>query len=338
MRMLVLAAASFVGLATFLVLLATNVIGDPLTAAILAPCIALAVLFLAAFTGVRRAVLRLQPGVGDRHEGCDGAGASTRRAGARRGRVTIVERDGSDLVARPGRVDATPSEATASRPRSVRAALVAVVLLPIVVAVVRALRHDWFPIGDSALLYIRARDVAHRAPPVARLVDLGVAERRRAHEQPRAAVRRPARADRPAAAVLVGGGASPSGAVNAACVARHLGGVAGRSAAGRCSAGCCVACAAMSWVLGSELLIDIWQAHALLLPFLLYLVLMIGLACGQARWLPCRRRRGVGARADPHQLRVRADRRHRRPRSPCCAATRWPPGSWRVAAGAALAG
>ena len=50
-RMLVLAAASFVGLATFLVLLATNVIGDPLTAAVLAPCIALAVLFLAAFTG-----------------------------------------------------------------------------------------------------------------------------------------------------------------------------------------------------------------------------------------------------------------------------------------------
>ena len=47
-----------------------------------------------------------------------------------------------------------------------------------------------------------------------------------------------------------------------------------------------VACAAMSWVIGSELLIDIWQAHALLLPFLLYLVLMIGLACGQARWIP----------------------------------------------------
>ena len=30
--------------------MATNVIGEPLTAAVLAPCIALAVLFLAAFT------------------------------------------------------------------------------------------------------------------------------------------------------------------------------------------------------------------------------------------------------------------------------------------------
>ena len=49
-RMLVLAAATFVGLTTCLVLMATNVIGDPLTAAALAPCIALAVLFLAAFT------------------------------------------------------------------------------------------------------------------------------------------------------------------------------------------------------------------------------------------------------------------------------------------------
>ena len=50
LMMLVLAAASFVGLATCLVLMATNVIGEPLTAAVLAPCIALAVLFLAAFT------------------------------------------------------------------------------------------------------------------------------------------------------------------------------------------------------------------------------------------------------------------------------------------------
>ena len=38
--------------------------------------------------------------------------------------------------------------------------------------------------------------------------------------------------------------------------------------------------------MGSELLIDIWQAHALLLPFLAYLVLMVGMADGQARWVP----------------------------------------------------
>ena len=49
-RMLVLAATAFAGLAVFLVLLATNVIGEPVTAQVVAPCIALAVLFLAAFT------------------------------------------------------------------------------------------------------------------------------------------------------------------------------------------------------------------------------------------------------------------------------------------------
>ena len=49
-RMLVLAATAFAGLAAFLVLLATSVIGQPMTAPVLAPCIALAVLFLAAFT------------------------------------------------------------------------------------------------------------------------------------------------------------------------------------------------------------------------------------------------------------------------------------------------
>ena len=40
-----------------------------------------------------------------------------------------------------------------------RAGLLAIVILPIVVAVVRALRRNWFPIGDNALLYIRTADV-----------------------------------------------------------------------------------------------------------------------------------------------------------------------------------
>jgi hypothetical protein len=50
-RMLVLAAASLAGLGTYLVLLGAGVIGDPLTGGVLAPGIALTVLFLATFTG-----------------------------------------------------------------------------------------------------------------------------------------------------------------------------------------------------------------------------------------------------------------------------------------------
>jgi polyisoprenyl-phosphate glycosyltransferase len=49
-RMLVLTAVSAAGLAACLLLLATGVIGDPLTGAVVAPCIALAVAFLAAST------------------------------------------------------------------------------------------------------------------------------------------------------------------------------------------------------------------------------------------------------------------------------------------------
>ena len=44
--------------------------------------------------------------------------------------------------------------------------------------------------------------------------------------------------------------------------------------------------AALMWSMGSELLIDIWQPHALLLPFCLLVVLTIAVASGDVRLLP----------------------------------------------------
>src|SRR4249919_3341105 len=41
-----------------------------------------------------------------------------------------------------------------------------VMLLPIVVAVARAIAHDWFPVGDSALLAVRAYDVGTSHHPL----------------------------------------------------------------------------------------------------------------------------------------------------------------------------
>ena len=82
-----------------------------------------------------------------------------------RDRGTIVDRDASELVRLPERY-AVDSRVDREPPRVVRAALVAVVLTPIVVAVVRALVNDWFPIGDSAQLYIRARDVCTADHPL----------------------------------------------------------------------------------------------------------------------------------------------------------------------------
>jgi hypothetical protein len=47
-----------------------------------------------------------------------------------------------------------------------------------------------------------------------------------------------------------------------------------------------VATAALVWTMGSWLLIDIWQPHALLLPFVLLLVLLLGIAVGRWRCVP----------------------------------------------------
>src|SRR4051812_47213783 len=41
-----------------------------------------------------------------------------------------------------------------------------VMLLPIVFAVVRAIAHHWFPVGDSALLAVRADDVGTTHHPL----------------------------------------------------------------------------------------------------------------------------------------------------------------------------
>jgi len=43
-------------------------------------------------------------------------------------------------------------------PTWARLVLIGVAVLPVVTAIVRSIRRDWFPIGDNALLYIRAAD------------------------------------------------------------------------------------------------------------------------------------------------------------------------------------
>ena len=63
--------------------------------------------------------------------------------------------------------------------------------------------------------------------------------------------------------------------------------------------------AALTWSMGSELLIDIWQPHALLLPFCALVALTIAVACGDVIMLPvwvgCR----LADRADTCRLRLR---------------------------------
>jgi hypothetical protein len=168
--------------------------------------------------------------------------------------------------------------------RAARAVIVAFVVLPIVVAVIRALAHHWFPIGDAALFLIRSRDVFTGHHPLlgawtSASLSIGVD------------VNNPG----PIYEDLIAPFAHVFSAGSGAAVgvgAVNIGAVLGVSAASRHIGGWSMqrwfllAAAALSWTMGSELLIDIWQAHALLLTFLVYLVLLIGLSRGRPRCVP----------------------------------------------------
>ena len=181
-----------------------------------------------------------------------------------------TNRDTTDAGDGPGRV--------------VRAVLVAAVVAPIVVAVVRALAHHYIPLSDDALLFIRAADVGTRHHPWLgswTSASLSVGENMNNPGPiyqdliaPFAKIFSPG----PAAAIGVG-------AVNAAVVvaisatARRIGGWG-------LQRWMLVATAALTWTMGSELLYDIWQAHALMLPFLWFLVLLLGATVGRTWCIP----------------------------------------------------
>lgn len=157
-------------------------------------------------------------------------------------------------------------------------------MLPVVTAVVRATRHHWFPVGDAALLYIRVRDTftgnhpllgswtsaslslgkdvnnpgatyAHLLGPIAHLLGPG-----------------------PGAAIGVGL-ANAVAIIGISAASRHIGGWAMQR-------WLLLGCAALAWTMGSELLFDLWQPHALLFPFLAYLVLLLGITVGRTRCVP----------------------------------------------------
>lgn len=170
------------------------------------------------------------------------------------------------------------------RPTLQRWALVAVVSAPIVLAAARAVRRGWFPIGDSALLYIRAADVGTRHHPwlgswtsASLSVGTNMNNPGAMYDWLMA----------PFARLLPPG---PGAAIGVACInilcvigialaARHVGGE-------RYERWMLAAAAGLTWTMGSELLFDIWQAHALLLPFLLFMVLLTGCALGRPRCIP----------------------------------------------------
>lgn len=162
------------------------------------------------------------------------------------------------------------------------------VVTPIVVAVVRALVNGWFPVGDDALLAVRAYDVGTAHHPwlgswtSASLV-VGTDVNNPGplyYELVAPFMWTIGRIWSIGAATAVG-----VGAINAA-VAIGVMSLGGRLGGWRFERWTMLMVALLTWSMGSELLIDIWQPHALLLPFCALLLLTVGLLVGDLRLLP----------------------------------------------------
>ncbi|MFP5489374.1 MAG: hypothetical protein ACLGHQ_13850 [Acidimicrobiia bacterium] len=159
--------------------------------------------------------------------------------------------------------------------------LYAATVLPFVTSAVRAIRDDWFPIGDSALLYLRTADVGTQHHPLLGSWSSASLSLGRNINNPG-----PLYDDlmAPFAHLFPTGVGNVVGVsvlnlgfvVLAALAARRIGGA-------RYEAWTLVTAAALAWSLGSEVLFDIFQAHALLFPFLAVLVLLTGAMTG-LRW------------------------------------------------------
>lgn len=162
--------------------------------------------------------------------------------------------------------------------------LVALATLPIVAAVIRALAHHWFPIGDNALLYVRVQDVLTSHHPWLgswTSASLSVGENMNNPGPIYADLVAPfAKVFSPGPGAAIGvGTVNILTIVAISAVARRVGGWTLQLWA-------LLAAAALSWSMGSEMLFDIWQAHALLLPFLLLIMLLLGVIDGQTWSIP----------------------------------------------------
>lgn len=169
------------------------------------------------------------------------------------------------------------------RARLARWAPGAVAVLPLLVAAARAWRGGWYPIGDNAFFALRARDVLTEHHPLLGTwtsASLTVGSRIN-NPGPLLfdVLAGPAKVDAAAGTVLAVVALHVASVLLAVRWARRI---AGASGAWTIAA----ACVALEWAMGSEILVEPWQPHSLLLPFLAFLVLVWALVAGQAGALP----------------------------------------------------
>ncbi len=188
----------------------------------------------------------------------------------------------------PGHDVADGRSAPALRRRLPRPGLgtlvVALALLPVIVAPIRALARGWVAVGDNGLLLLRAQDVMTSDHPLLGTwtsASLGAGE----------SINNPGPLwwDVLAPFVKLGGpsvglalgvmAANAAAIVLAAWAARRAGGQPAMLVVTALSAG-------LTWSMGSELLFDAWQPHAMLLAFWAFLVVAWALGTGDLVMAP----------------------------------------------------
>ena len=164
-------------------------------------------------------------------------------------------------------------------------ASIVVAVVPVAVATARAIQNGWLPTGDNALFAVRARDLFS----ITNLPLLGTWSSASVNAGTQLNHPGPLYFDLlalPARVVQSGAGVAFGAAlVNALCVVgiavfayRRGGALVGTIAM--------AATASLCWAMGSELMFEPWNPHSALLPFLLFLVLVWSMTCGDLLALP----------------------------------------------------
>jgi len=172
----------------------------------------------------------------------------------------------------------------AHRDRALLAVVLAAVNLPILVATARALARGWQPLGDNALVLVRARDVGTSHHPLLGMwtsASLVVGEH----------VNNPGPlyfdAIAPAVRLLGPWVGLAVGAMLVNMASSSLAVVAARRISGtETMLAVAVAVAGLEFALGGELLFDVWPANAAVLPFFAFLVVSAALAAGDLAMAP----------------------------------------------------
>jgi hypothetical protein len=177
-----------------------------------------------------------------------------------------------------------PSRATRLTTRLFLASVV-VALVPVAVATTRAIRNGWIPTEDNALWAIRSRDLFSltHLPLIGSWSSVSLSVKTLVnHPGPLYfdVLAVPARLFEPGAGVAFG-----VALVNTLCIV-GIAVFAHRRGGAFLGTIAMAATATLCWTMGSELLFDPWGPHAVLLPFLFFLVLVWSMTCGDLPALP----------------------------------------------------